>query len=346
MTDDVAFEVRGSAGVITLRRAKALNALSLPMIRAIDAHASAAASDPRIACVVIRGEGKAFCAGGDVRAVRDAVLAAKRGEGDGALAREFFFEEYRLNARIARFPKPWIALVDGVAMGGGLGISVHGSHRVVTERSVLAMPEMAIGMVPDVGGTWFLSRAPGELGTYAALTGARLNGADAIGLGLATHFVPAEHLDTLVDAIASAGPGALNELAVAPSVPDLFLHRDRVDRAFAGDDPSAIVARLEADPDPFAREAATALRGGSPTSVAIALRLLRLARGASLEECLRNEYRAVRAVTWGHDFLEGIRAVLVDKDRSAKWSPSRIEDVREEDVARALVAPEEGDWTP
>lgn len=345
MTDDVAFEVRGSAGLITLRRTKALNALSLPMIRAIDAHAARCADDARIGCVVIRGDAKAFCAGGDVRAVRDAVIAAQRGEGDGALAREFFFEEYRLNARIARYPKPWIALVDGIAMGGGLGLSVHGSHRVVTERSVLAMPEMAIGMVPDVGSTWFLSRAPGELGTYLALTGARVDGPTAIALGLATHFVPSEHLDTLVDAIAVQGPAALNELAVAPSVPELLQHRARVDRAFEGADPAAIVARLEGDPDPFARETAKALRAGSPTSVAIALRLLRLAREASVEECLRDEYRAVRVVTWGHDFLEGIRAVLVDKDRSPKWSPARIEDVRDEDVARAFVAPPEGDWT-
>jgi len=300
MTEDVLVEKRGETIAITLRRSKALNALSLPMIRALRA-ALEEARDPRFARVVLRGDARAFCAGGDVRAVRDAVV-----RGDDLGSREFFFEEYRLDAAIAAFGKPWIALCDGVTMGGGLGISVHGSHRVVTERTTMAMPEMAIGMIPDVGATHFLSRLPDAFGPFLALTGARLSGADAIALGLATHYVPSDRLDALF-----ADPTALEALAVAAP-------------------PSTLVARMpESLPD------------ASPTAVAITRRLLDEAKNKSLVECLRDEYRAVRAVTWSPDFVEGIRAVLVDKTRDARFSP-----FDPEVFARAFTAPAEGDWTP
>lgn len=296
MTEDVLVERRKDTLAISLRRTKALNALTLPMIRALRAALEQAKER-----VVIRGDARAFCAGGDVRAVRDAVLA-----NDDLGSREFFFEEYRLNAAIARFGGRWIALCDGIVMGGGLGISVHGSHRVVTERTVMAMPEMAIGMIPDIGATYFLSRLPEHVAEYIALTGARLTGADAIALGLATHYVPSDRIDALF-----ADPTRLEELATPA--------------------PASTLNPVIPDPIP----------GASPTSIAITKRLLAEARNKSLLECLRDEYRAVRAVTWSHDFVEGIRAVLVDKTRDAHFSP-----VDPAVIDRAFAAPPEGDWTP
>ncbi len=318
---------------IHLRRSKALNALTLPMIRALRG-ALDQAHDPSIDRVIIRGDARAFCAGGDMRVVRDAVLA---GDPDG-IARDFFLEEYRLNHAIASFGKPWIALVDGIAMGGGLGISVHGSHRVVTEKTVLAMPEMAIGMIPDVGATCFLSRLPGEIGTWLALTGARLQGDDAVALGLATHLVKGDRMDDLASALGDQ----LIEPTLAQFAEPVHPHIDRatIDRLFAGDDADAIRARVNGDDSDVARAAREALANASPTSVAITLRLLR-ARANSLAACLANEYRAVRAVTWSHDFREGVRAVLVDKTRDAKFSP-----VDDSVVAKAFAPPVEGDWTP
>jgi enoyl-CoA hydratase len=295
MMEEVRVERRGRAVVITLARPKALNALSLPMIRAMHA-----AMELQGELVIVRGEGKAFCSGGDVRAVREAL----RSEGPSAsLARDFFAEEYRLNLAIARSKRPWIALIDGIAMGGGLGISVHGSHRVVTERAVLAMPETAIGMVPDVGGTYFLSRL-GEIGRHLALTGARVDAAQAIELGLATHFT--SRLSELEAALCERGLGALEEHVQAP--------------------PAAVWPERVFD-----------LAKRSPTSVAITERLLMEGRDRDLEACLRAEYRAVRAIVRSNDFDEGIRAVLVDKTNDARF---RLEpDV----VARAFEPPEEGD---
>jgi enoyl-CoA hydratase len=333
MTADIEIERSGTALCIALRRSKALNALTLPMIRALHS-ALLHARDAAVDRVIIRGDARAFCAGGDMRAVREAILAGDR---DG-LSRSFFLEEYRLNHAIASFDKPWIALIDGIAMGGGLGISVHGSHRVVTEKSVLAMPEMAIGMIPDVGATCFLSRLPGEIGTWLALTGARLHGDDAVALGLATHLVNSDRLDALATA-----------LAVEPIEPTLAhyaepvhpkIDRATIDRLFAGDDIDAIRARVDEDDSELARVARASLTAASPTSLAIALRLLR-SRGTSLADCLAAEYRAVRAVTWSHDFAEAVRAVLVDKTRDAKFGA-----VDEAVIARAFAPPPEGDWTP
>jgi enoyl-CoA hydratase len=333
---DVAFETRGRAGIVTLRRPRALNALTLSMVREIAPAIAAFAADRSVELVIVRGEGKAFCAGGDVRAVRDAIVA-----GDHEWPRAFFDAEYRLDLAIARYPKPWVALLDGVAMGGGLGISVHGSHRIVTERSVLAMPETAIGLIPDVGGTFFLSRCPGELGTWLATTGARVSGREAIALGLATHLVPSDRLGALVEALAERGIAALATFATEPEVADLFPQRALVDRLFAGDDPVAILARLAADPDPFAQETHALLRRRCPWSIAATLDLLRAARARSIEECLRVEYRAVRAAIDRPDFLEGIRAVLVDKDDAPRWSPAAIEEL----PAIEFPVPAEGDWS-
>jgi enoyl-CoA hydratase len=251
--------------------------------------------------VIVRGEGKAFCSGGDVRAVREAL----RSEGPSAsLARDFFAEEYRLNLAIARSQRPWVALIDGIAMGGGLGISIHGSHRIVTERAVLAMPETAIGMVPDVGGTLFLSRL-GEIGRYLALTGARVDAAQSMELGLATHFT--DRVSELESALRERGIEALGDHVRTP--------------------PAAAWSERVLD-----------LSKRSPTAVAITERLLIEARDRDLEGCLRAEYRAVRAIVRSNDFDEGIRAVLVDKTNDARF---RMEpDV----VERAFQPPEEGDW--
>lgn len=330
---DVEFERSGSALRIHLRRSKALNALTLPMIRALRA-ALDQAHEASIDRVIIRGDARAFCAGGDMRVVRDAVLA---GDPD-SVARDFFLEEYRLNHAIASFPKAWIALVDGIAMGGGLGISVHGSHRIVTEKTVLAMPEMAIGMIPDVGATCFLSRLPGEIGTWLALTGARLRGDDAVALGLATHLVKSERMDELASALADQPIETTLAHYSEPVHPQI--DRATIDRLFAGDDVDEIVARVTADDSELARAARESFASASPTSLAITLRLLR-ARATSLSECLASEYRAVRAVTTSHDFIEGVRAVLVDKTRDAKFAP-----VAGAVIARAFTAPAEGDWTP
>jgi len=314
---------------IQLRRAKALNALNLDMIRALRAALERARTED-VDRVIIRGDARAFCVGGDMRAVRDATLA---GTEDGA----FFREEYRLNHAIASFPKAWLALVDGLAMGGGLGISVHGSHRIVTERSVLAMPEMAIGMIPDVGATCFLSRLPGEIGTWLALTGARLHGDDAVALGLATHLVKSDRMDALAAALASEPIEPTLARYAEPVHPKI--DRGTIDRLFAGDDLDAIRARIDAEDSELARAARDALAAASPTSLAITLRLLR-ARGTSLADCLAAEYRAVRAVTTAADFLEGVRAVLVDKSRDARFGA-----VDHAVVARAFAPPPEGDWT-
>ncbi len=330
---EVATEVRGRTGVLTLVRPRALNALTLPMIRALDAQLAAWSTDPAIDQVTIRGDARAFCAGGDVRAVREAVLEAKAKGTDAPLARDFFAEEYRLNLRIARYPKPYMAVIDGYAMGGGLGISVHGSHRVVSGNALLGMPETAIGMVPDVGATYFLSRLPGAYGTYLALTGTTVGVAAAVELGLATAYVfnGQEEVFDLAD---------LRRLAEQP--PSATLEYEEIDRFFAFDRLDEIFAALRAHAGEsiFARRALEALDRASPLSLAVTLRLLREARTLDLESCLRAEYRAVRAITWTDHFAEGVRAVLVDKDLTPRFPP-----VRTEDIECAFQAPPEGDWS-
>src|SRR5271170_434718 len=253
-SDDVLIERRaGRAGAvlhIELNRPRALNALTMGMIRRIDPALAAAAADPAIACVVITGAGdRAFCAGGDVRAIAESLP-----DKSSSLAQDFFREEYVLNRRIHRFPKPYIALIDGVSMGGGFGVSVHGSHRIATERLTFAMPETTIGLFPDVGGTWFLTRCPGEIGTYLALTGRRVKRADARYCGYATHAVPSASLASLRDQLFAAAPrdGAAVAALVAPFAappepPPLAEHRATIDRCFAGDTVEAILLALARD---------------------------------------------------------------------------------------------------
>ncbi|HET9451075.1 MAG TPA: enoyl-CoA hydratase/isomerase family protein [Aggregicoccus sp.] len=339
MTSSVRFDVRGPLGLITLSRPKALNALDLEMIRALRAQLDAWVEEPRVRALVIQGEGgRAFCAGGDVRAVATAPEDAP-GE---PLRRSFFREEYALNQRIHHCPKPFIALVDGVCMGGGLGVSMHGSHRVVGERLVLAMPETAIGFFPDVGGGWFLPRFPGEAGTYLGLTGARAGAADALWLGYATHHVPAEHFAALTQALAEADWDAAAPREVATRTLAAF-HRDAgasalaalapaIDRLFAHPRVETILEALAREPGEWAAQTHAALLRLCPTSLVVTLRLLREGRSRGYDADVEVEYRLSQRLALRHDFREGVRAVLVDKDGRPRWSPATLAEVQAADV--------------
>ncbi len=316
-------------GRITLNRPKAINALTHAMIRAIDTALAAWEADPAIRLILLDGAGeRGLCAGGDIRVVHDALRA-----GDTAGPEAFFADEYRLNARIARFPKPFVAFMDGITMGGGIGVSSHASHRVVTERSVLAMPEVGIGFLPDVGGTFLLGRAPGELGLHAALTASRLNASDAILCGLADVHVPSSALPALAERLggcadARAVQALLAELATKPSPATLAPSRGWIDICYAASDMEEIIAALHGRQEAAAQTAAQEIAGKSPTSLKLTLRAVRAARTLGrLEPCLQQEYDAARACLRGHDFLEGVRAALVDKDRAPAWVPADLRDV-------------------
>ncbi|KJF69076.1 enoyl-CoA hydratase/isomerase family protein [Rhizobium nepotum] len=329
----VIVERRGRAGIIRLNRAKAINSLTLPMVRAMFQALRRFEEDPGISCVVLRGEGdRGLCAGGDVRIIHDLGKA-----GDPQVL-DFWREEFPLNYRIARFAKPYVALMDGIVMGGGVGISAHGSHGIVTERTKLAMPETGIGYFPDVGGSWLLPRAPGECGTWLGLTGNIVTGADAIHAGFADHFVPSERLADLVHDLSQAADdegveAAIRTYAVEAGEGVLSANRQVIDATFRFDTVEEIFAALSARDDAFSRETLEVLKKRSPTSLKLTLKLLRLGReSASLIECLEREFAAGTEILRGHDFYEGARAALVDKDRNPRWQPERLEDVREEDL--------------
>jgi enoyl-CoA hydratase len=348
-TDEVKFEVRGTAALITLDRPKALNALTHDMCVAVDRALKAWAADPGIACVVVRGSGdRAFCAGGDVRMIWDDGMARKRGDGDGAVGRAFFRDEYRMNRRIQRFPKPYIALLDGITMGGGVGISIHGSHRIATERTLFAMPETGIGLFPDVGATYALPRLPGETGTYFGLTGMRARAADLVPLGVATGFVPSDRLEALVADLAAADgaiDAAIAKHAASPGTPDITAHRAVIDRCFGPDSIEGILAALDRADDAFARAAAETIRTMSPTSLKLSLAAIRRGRADDFDACLVTEYRLTQSVLEGHDFYEGVRAQLVDKDRNPKWSPATLGEVTDAMIAGYFAPPSHGDLT-
>ncbi|WP_240002421.1 enoyl-CoA hydratase/isomerase family protein [Oleisolibacter albus] len=357
MTEDVLCAVHGPIGLITLNRPKALNALTLDMIRVIDPALRAWAGDPGIRAVVIRGAGdRAFCAGGDVRAVWDAGKARQAGQGDGRLTADFFREEYRLNRRIKTFPKPYIALLDGITMGGGVGLSVHGSHRVTTEKTLLAMPETGIGLFPDVGGTYFLPRLPGYCGTYLALTGARLQAADLHYLGIGTGHVPSAEIDALVQDFTRADWDAAPDpykfadditarYEVGAGEPVLPAWRETIDRCFAADSIEAILAALVREGSEWADQAAKTILSMSPTSLKVTLAQMRRGVELTFDDAMRLEFRMTQAVMAGHDFYEGIRAVLVDKDRSPRWNPAGLDAVDDGMIGRHFALPDEGDLT-
>lgn len=330
------FDVSGSIGVIRLNRPQALNALNLKMIRAIAGRLTAWATDSSVAAVLIRGGGNlAFCVGGDIRSLHDARAV------NPSLFADFFRDEYTLNAQIKGFPKPYVALLDGVTMGGGVGLSVHGSHRVATDRFVFAMPETSIGMFPDVGGGYFLPRLPGQLGMYLALTGTRLRAADCLYAGIATHYVPHERLSHLTDEILSLDPTEdataaiefiLTTYHVDPGPAPLAKRRALIDQCFAFDTVEAIFAALEREDDPFAQETLDDLRRKSPTALKVTVRQIRQGGQLDFAGVMAMEYRLAQRIMAGHDFYEGVRALLVDKDQKPQWRPKRIEDVSESDI--------------
>ncbi len=315
----------GAAGTLLMNRVKALNALTLEMIRDFQRALDIWKADAAVRLVVLEGAGgRAFCAGGDVRAVREAALA-----GDRAPVAAFFTEEYAVNEGIANFGKPWVSLIDGVCMGGGIGLAVHNSPQVVTENALLAMPETAIALFPDVGTSHVLPRLPGAIGNWLALTGARLRGADAVHAGLATHFVPTARLAALRAALVESGDVAvLSQFAEAPPPASFAAHRALIDHAFGQPSVLGMIAALQADGGEWAMQQVATLRKMSPTSLCVSLELLRRGAGMSLRQCLDEELVLTGSVVHGHpDFCEGVRSVLVDKGSVANWQPATLEEI-------------------
>ncbi|XP_065696391.1 3-hydroxyisobutyryl-CoA hydrolase, mitochondrial isoform X1 [Patagioenas fasciata] len=338
-TAEVLLEKRGGAGIITLNRPKALNALNFSMIQQIYPQIKTWEKDPETFLIIIKGTGgKAFCAGGDIKAITDAGKAGSR------LAQDFFRAEYSLNNAIGTCKKPYVALIDGITMGGGVGLSVHGHFRVATEKTVFAMPETAIGLFPDVGGGYFLPRLSGKMGCFLALTGFRLKGRDVLKAGIATHFVDCEKLPALEkDLIALKSPSTeniadlLNSYHAKSKVDQekefvLDEHTEKINSIFSANSVEEIVKKLKQDGSPFAVKQLETLNKMSPTSLKITLRQLREGASMSLQDVLRMEYRLSQACLKGHDFYEGVRAVLIDKDQSPKWRPAALEEVTDEFV--------------
>lgn len=327
--EEVLIERRGQLGHIVLNRPKAINALTHAMVLTIAATLVEWEDDDSVSTVLITGAGeRGLCAGGDIVAIyRDSQEG-----GDSSV--KFWADEYALNAHIARYPKPYVAFMDGVVLGGGVGISAHGSVRIVTERTRVGMPETGIGFVPDVGGTFLLSRAPGELGTHLALTAGAVTGADAIAVGLADHFVPSEALADLAVALQTrAAADAVAAFASAPPASALLDQRYWIDACYASDDAAEIVARLAASPVEAARDAASAILAKSPTAVSVTLESLRRARVlGTLEEVLDQEFRVSVRFVRGTELVEGVRAQVIDKDRTPHWSPPTLGEVTRPDV--------------
>ncbi|XP_035250358.1 3-hydroxyisobutyryl-CoA hydrolase, mitochondrial isoform X2 [Anguilla anguilla] len=333
---DVLLERVGNAGVITLNRPKALNALNLSMIRHIYPQLRNWEKDPEPHLVIIKGAGaKAFCAGGDIRAVTE---AGKLGE---SLAQDFFREEYILNNAIGTYQKPYVALIDGITMGGGVGLSVHGQFCVATEKTLFAMPETAIGLFPDVGGGYFLPRLRGKLGLFLALTGFRLKGRDVQRAGVASHFVDSEKITALeknlvdlkspsAQAVAEVLESYQSESSVDKDKPFILEpHMENINRLFEASSVEQICENLKQDGSSFAQKQLETLSKMSPTSMKLTFRQLREGASMSLQDVLVMEYRLTQACMSGQDFYEGVRAVLIDKDHSPKWNPPTLEGVTE-----------------
>jgi enoyl-CoA hydratase len=328
--DDILFERRGAAGLITLNRPKALNALTHGMAVTMHGRLKEWATDAGVKCVVVQGAGeRAFCAGGDIRTLYDSRRAGT------PYALEFYRDEYLLNAYIKHYPKPYIALISGIVMGGGVGVSVHGSHRVADETTVFAMPETGIGLFPDVGGSFFLPRLPGELGHYLGLTGARLKAADALYAGVATHFVPADQRATLMAQLAD---GNVSVASANPGSPPLAELRGRIDTIFSASSVEAILERLERDGSDWALDTAATIRAKSPTATKLAFRQIDEGSRLDFDGCMRMEFRMVNRVIAGHDFYEGVRATIIDKDGAPKWRPDSLAAVSDKDI-EAYFAP-------
>jgi len=346
MTHDVLISSERGVGRIRLNRPKAIHALTTDMCRAMSEALLRWREDDGIHAVVIdHAEGRGFCAGGDV------VMLARSGDGDAREARDFFFAEYRLNHLLFTYAKPTVAIMDGVTMGGGVGISLPCAFRVATENTRLAMPETSIGLFPDVGGGWYLPRLPGRVGQFMALTGARLDGAECAYLGLATNYVPSASVEELVDRIHQTPQriqGAIGAAAETAPEPKISANTPAINRLFASDRLEEVLDALEADESDWAHKELATLRTKSPLSCKVSLRLLAEgANRASFAEEMRAEYALAGRVVRTHDFREGVHALLIDKHNEPKWKPASPEEVTEE-MLDALFAPlpASEEWTP
>lgn len=326
---EIIFERRGAVGLITLNRPKALNALTHAMCISMKKQLAEWASDDAVACVVIQGEGeRAFCAGGDIRALYESGKAGTQ------YIFDFYRDEYLLNVAIKHYRKPYISLLGGIVMGGGVGVSVHGSHRVADESMLFAMPETGIGLFPDVGGSFFLPRLPGALGMYLGLTGARLKTNDARFTGIATHIVARTNRQALLSRLSEgeALDDVLEALREKDRVAPLAELSAKIDAIFSADTVEEILARLDDEDSEWSRDNARTIRAKSPTSTKLAFRQIRYGGKLNFDDCMRMEFRMVNRVIAGHDFYEGVRATIIDKDGAPKWRPRALADVRDEDI--------------
>lgn len=346
MTQDILAQVESKAGRISLNRPAALHALNIDMVHEMTAQLLAWRSDRQVACVMIdHSEGRGFCAGGDIRFLQESALK------DGVEGRRFFHDEYQLNHLLFEFEKPVVAFMDGITMGGGVGISQPAKFRIATENTRFAMPETGIGLFPDVGGGWHLSRLEGRLGQFLALTGARLDGAECLAIGLATHYLPAESLSEAKARIAEDPDrieGILGQLSVKPPDAGIVDNIPTINRLFASDRYEDILAALEADGSEWAAKELATLSTKSPQTCKVALR--QLAEGAKMASFADNmvmEYRIGSRVLVRHDFIEGVRAVIVDKDNAPKWDPSTPEGVTDALLDQIFAPlPAEEEWKP
>lgn len=348
MTSDIIARVEGHAGILSLNKPATLHALTLDMVHAMTEALLAWRKSRKVKCVIIdHAEGRGFCAGGDINMLRQSAL-----EDGGKKGRQFFHDEYQLNHLLFNYPKPVVAFMDGVTMGGGVGISQPARYRVATENTRLAMPETGIGLFPDVGGGWYLSRLEGRVGQYLALTGARLDGAECLALGLATHYLPAEALADAKQRIANEDveriDGILGTLSVTPPDAKIVGNIALINRHFASNRYEDIIAGLEADSSDWAMKELATLRSKSPQTCKVALR--QLAEGAAMQDFADNmamEYRIGSRVLIRPDFAEGVRAVIVDKDNAPKWNPATPEQVTD-DLLDAIFAPlpAKEEWKP
>ncbi|BCO34711.1 enoyl-CoA hydratase/isomerase family protein [Mycobacterium heckeshornense] len=338
-SDEILTRIHDGVGIVTLNRPKAINSLTQNMVTAFSAILSDWEHDDAVRTVVLEGAGeRGLCAGGDVVAIYHSARA------DGVAARRFWRDEYQLDAQIGRFTKPYVSLMDGIVMGGGVGVGAHANTRVVTDTTSMAMPEVGIGFIPDVGGTYLLSRAPGSLGLHAALTGAPFSGADAIAMGFADHYVPHAMLDAFIRAIIADGvERAVAGHAVEPPPSDLAAQQDWIDQCYAGDSVADIVAALRGHEASAANDAADLIATRSPIALSVTLEAVRrAAKLDTLEDVLVQDYRVSCAALRSHDLVEGIRAQLIDKDRNPKWSPASLDEVSAADVD-AYFAPVDDD---
>jgi enoyl-CoA hydratase len=335
---EILFERRGAAGIVVLNRPQALNAVTFGMVDALARQLAEWEGDPAVTRVILTAAGeRAFSAGGDLRALFD---LGRAGHHEAALS--YWRAEYALNALIKRYRKPYVSLIDGIVMGGGVGISIHGSHRVAGDGFAFAMPEVGIGFIPDVGATWFLPRLPGELGLYCALTGERLGAADALAAGVATHRVASARFSDLLAGLCGTVPvdAMLGAFAEPAGEGPLAARRPVIDRLFTGGSVEDILAALDAEAigrgadAGFARAAAASIRLKSPTSLKITLAQLRRGRNLDFAECMRSEFRIASRLLLGHDLYEGIRSVIIDKDQAPHWQPSSLEAVSVAEVER------------